>query len=65
MIDENTEGGSKEVVKAIVVGKKKEPDVMEAFGIFDVGEELPSDAKVITKRDGKTFRRATSGVANS
>ena len=31
-------------------GKKKELDAMEAFGIFDVCEELPKDAKVITTR---------------
>ena len=50
MIDENTEGVNEEIVKAIVAGKKKELDAMEAFGIFDVCEELPRDAKVITTR---------------
>ena len=48
MIDENTEGVNEEIVKAIVADKKKEFDVMEAFGIFDVCEETPRDAKVIT-----------------
>ena len=50
MMDENTEGVNEEIVKAIVAGKKKELDAMEAFGIFDVCEELPRDAKVITTR---------------
>ena len=50
MIDENTEGVTEEIVKAIVAGKKKELDAMEAFGIYDVCEELPRDAKVITTR---------------
>ena len=31
-------------------GKKKELDAMEAFGIFDVCEELPFDAKLTTTR---------------
>ena len=50
MMDENTEGVNEEFVKAIVAGKKKELDAMEAFGIFDVCEELPKDAKEITTR---------------
>ena len=50
MIDENTEGVNEEIAKAIVAGKKKELDAMGAFGIFDVREELPRDAKVITTR---------------
>ena len=50
LIDENTEGVDEELVKAIVAGKKKDLDAMEAFGIFDVCEELPQDAKVITTR---------------
>ena len=44
--DENAEGVNEEIVKAIVAGKKKELDAMEAFGIFDVCEELPRDAEV-------------------
>ena len=48
--DENAEGVNEELVKAIVAGKKKELDAMEASGIFDVCEELPKDAKVITTR---------------
>ena len=50
MIDENTEGVIEGIVKAIVAGKKNELEAMEAFGIFDVSEELPRDAKVITSR---------------
>ena len=50
LIDENAEGVGGEIVKAIVPNKKKELDAMEAFGIFDVCEELPKDAKVITTR---------------
>ena len=50
MIDENTEGVNEEIVNAIVAGKKKELDTMEAFGIFDVCEELPRGAKVITTK---------------
>ena len=50
LIDENAEGVDEEIVKTIVTGKKKELDAMEAFGIFDVCEELPKDAKVITTR---------------
>ena len=48
VMDENTEGVNEEIVKAIVAGKKKELDAMEAFGIFDVCEEVPKDAKVIS-----------------
>ena len=54
-INENAEGVDEEMVKAIVAGKKKELDAREAFGIFDVCEEL----------DGKTFRKATTGDAGS
>ena len=50
LIDENTEGVDEERVKAIVAGKKKGLDAMEAFGILDVCEELPKDAKVTTTR---------------
>ena len=50
VIDETAEGVNEEIVKAIVTGKKKELDAMEAFGIFDVCEELPEGAKVITTR---------------
>ena len=50
VVDENTDGVNEEIVKAIVPGKRKELDAMEAFGIFDVCEELPKDAKVITTR---------------
>ena len=50
VMDEDTEGVNEEIVKAIVVGKKKELDAMEAFGIFDLCGELPGDAKVITTR---------------
>ena len=50
MTDENTEGVNEEIVRAIVGGKKKELDAMEACGIFDVCEELARGAKVITTR---------------
>ena len=50
MIDESTEGVDEEIFKAIVAGKKKELDAMEAFGIFDVCQELPRNAKVIPTR---------------
>ena len=50
MIDENTGGVNEEIVTAVVAGKKRELDAMEAFGILDVCEELPRDAKVITTR---------------
>ena len=36
--------------KAIVASKKKNLDAMEAFGIFDVCEELPKAAKIISMR---------------
>ena len=49
-IDEIAEGVDEEIVKAVLAGKKKELDAMEAFGIFDVCEELPKDAKIITTR---------------
>ena len=49
-VDETTEGVDKETVKAILAGKKKEFDAMEAFGIFDVCEKLPKEAKIITMR---------------
>ena len=49
-VDESAEGVEEETVKAILLGKKREHDTMEAFGIFDVGEELPKDAKIITTR---------------
>ena len=44
-IDETAEGVDGKIDKVILAGKKKEPDAMEAFGIFDVCEELPKDAK--------------------
>ena len=50
MIDESAEDVDEEIVKAIVAGKKKELDTMEACGIFDVCEELPNNAKIITTR---------------
>ena len=50
MIDENTEEINEEIVEAMVAGKKKELDAMEAFGIFDIYEELLRDAKEITTR---------------
>ena len=50
MIDENTEAVNEEIVKAVVASKKKELDAMEAFGIFDVCDELSRDAMVITTR---------------
>ena len=50
VIDETAVGVNEEIVKAIVAGKKKELDAMEAFGIFDVCEELPKGVKVITTR---------------
>ena len=50
MIDENAESVDEEIVKAIVAGKKKEFDALEAFGIFDVCEELPKDANIMGKR---------------
>ena len=50
-VDKTAEGGvDEEIVKAILVGKKKELDAMGAFGIFDVREELPKDAKISTTR---------------
>ena len=49
-IDETAEGVDGKIDKVILAGKKKEPDAMEAFGIFDVCEELPKDAKIITTR---------------
>ena len=36
VIDENAEGVDEEIIKVIVVGKKRELDAMEAFGTFDV-----------------------------
>ena len=51
------EGVDEEIVKAIVAGKKKELDAMEAFGIFDVCEELPKDATVIATIWGKRSER--------
>ena len=50
VIDEHAEGVDEEIAKAIVAGKKNELHAMEAFGIFDVCEELPKDAKVTTTR---------------
>ena len=50
LMDENTEGVNEEIVKTIVAGKQKELDAMEAFGIFDVCEKLPREAKVIITR---------------
>ena len=49
-VNETAEGVDEEIVKAILAGKKKELDAMEAFEIFDVCEELPKDAKIITTR---------------
>ena len=49
-VDETAEGVDEEIVKAILVGKKKELDAMESFGIFDVCEESPKYAKIITTR---------------
>ena len=44
-VDETAEGVDEDLLKAILAGKKKELDVMEAFGIFDVCEDSPGDAK--------------------
>ena len=41
-------------------GKKKELDALEAFDIFDVCEEMPIGAKLITTR-WETFQKVTSG----
>ena len=49
-VNETAEGVDEETVKAILAGKKKELDAVEAFGIFDVCEELPNDAKITTTR---------------
>ena len=49
-VDETAEGVDEEIVKAILAGKKKELDAMEAFGNFDVCEELPKDSKIIATR---------------
>ena len=49
-VDETAESVDVEIVKAILAGKRKELDAMEAFGIFDVCEELPKDAKLVTTR---------------
>ena len=40
-----TQGVDGDIVAVIVAGKKKELDAMEAFGIFDVCEELPERCK--------------------
>ena len=61
-VDENA-GVDEEIVKASWAGKKRELDAMEAIGIFDICEEVPKHAKVITTRWEKTFRKATSGDA--
>ena len=58
VIDEHAEGVDEEIAKAIVAGKKNDLHAMEAFGIFDVCEELPNDAKV-------QFRKVTSGNVGS
>ena len=57
LIDENAECVGEEIVKAIVAARKKQLDAMEAFGIFDVCEELLKDAKVITTRWEKRSER--------
>ena len=46
-VDEAAEGGDEELLKTVLASKKKELDATEAFGIFDVCEELPKDAKNI------------------
>ena len=50
LIDENAEGVDEELVKAIVAGKREELGATGAFKIFNVCEEFPRDAKVITTR---------------
>ena len=40
-VDETAEGVGEEAIEGIWTGKKKVIDAMEAFGIFDVCEELP------------------------
>ena len=50
VIDVNTEGVDEEIVTAILAGKKKELDAMEAFGIFDVCEKWPKKTKIMTTR---------------
>ena len=50
MIDEKCRVVDEEIVKAIVARKKNELDAMEAFGIFEVCEELSKDGKVITTK---------------
>ena len=40
----------RKTVKAILAGKKKEIDAMEAFGISNVCEEVPKGAKIIPTR---------------
>ena len=46
--DETTGCVDEETVRAILAGKKKELDAMEAFDIFDVCEEMPTGARLTT-----------------
>ena len=50
VIDETAEGVDEEIVTAILAGKKKELDAMEAFEISGVCEDMPRDAKIIPTR---------------
>ena len=56
-VDETAEGVDDDIVKASLAGKKKELDAMDAFGIFDVYEELRKDAKIIPTRWRKRSKR--------
>ena len=63
LIEESAEGVDEEIVKAIVGGKKKELDVM-----WKHSESLTcakNYRRTRRSRDGKTFRKATSGDAGS
>ena len=48
--DETTKGVDEETVRAVLAAKKKELDTMEALDIFDVCEEMPIGAELITTR---------------
>ena len=61
---QTAEGVDEEMVKAVEAGKKKELDVTEVFGIFDVCEECQRMRR-LSQRNGKAFRKTTSGYAGS
>ena len=57
MIDENAEGVDEETVKAILAGKKKELDAMEAFGIIDVCERIAERCEGHDNEMGKRSKK--------